>query len=65
MASLPQPGRSQPEVLRHGKKEKKMTYYLPILLAGALAITVASSTASAADIVDTAVAGKFNTLWPR
>jgi transforming growth factor-beta-induced protein len=39
-----------------------MTHYLPILLAGALAMTVASSTASAADIVDTAVAGKFNTL---
>ena len=39
-----------------------MTHYLPVLLAGALAITVASSTASAADIVDTAVAGKFNTL---
>src|SRR3954464_6913710 len=39
-----------------------MTHYLPILLAGALAITVASSTASAADIVDTAVAGNFNTL---
>jgi len=39
-----------------------MKHYLPILLAGALAMTVASSTASAADIVDTAVAGKFNTL---
>ncbi len=39
-----------------------MTHYLPILLAGVLAITIASSTASAADIVDTAVAGKFNTL---
>ena len=39
-----------------------MTHYLPILLAGALAITVASSTASAADIVETAVAGNFNTL---
>ena len=39
-----------------------MTHYLPILLAGALAMTVASSAASAADIVDTAVAGKFNTL---
>ena len=39
-----------------------MTHYLPIFLAGALAITVASSTASAADIVDTAVAGHFNTL---
>jgi len=39
-----------------------MTHYLPILLAGALAITVASSNASAADIVETAVAGNFNTL---
>src|SRR5690242_4158718 len=39
-----------------------MTHYLPILLAGALATTVASSTASAADIVETAVAGNFNTL---
>ena len=39
-----------------------MTHYLPILLAGALAMTVASSAASAADIVDTAVAGNFNTL---
>ncbi len=39
-----------------------MTHYSPILLAGAFAMTVASSTASAADIVDTAVAGKFNTL---
>lgn len=32
------------------------------LLAGALALTMASQNASAADIVDTAVAGKFNTL---
>jgi transforming growth factor-beta-induced protein len=39
-----------------------MTQYLPIFLAGVLAITVASSTASAADIVETAVAGNFNTL---
>ena len=39
-----------------------MTHYLPILLAGALAVTVASSTASAADIVETAAAGNFNTL---
>ncbi|MBZ5678363.1 MAG: fasciclin domain-containing protein [Acidobacteriia bacterium] len=39
-----------------------MTHYLPVLLAGALAMTVASSTASAADIVETAVAGNFNTL---
>jgi uncharacterized surface protein with fasciclin (FAS1) repeats len=44
------------------EKEKEMTHYLPILLAGALAITVASSTASAADIVETAAAGNFNTL---
>jgi len=35
---------------------------LPILLAGAIALTLASSMASAADIVDTAVAGKFSTL---
>jgi uncharacterized surface protein with fasciclin (FAS1) repeats len=35
---------------------------LPIMLAGAIALTLASSIASAADIVDTAVAGKFNTL---
>jgi len=39
-----------------------MTHYLPVLLAGALAMTVASSAASAADIVETAVAGNFNTL---
>jgi uncharacterized surface protein with fasciclin (FAS1) repeats len=39
-----------------------MTHYLPIVLAGALAMTVASSTASAADIVETAAAGNFNTL---
>jgi len=39
-----------------------MTHYLPILLAGALAITVASSAASAAGIVETAAAGNFNTL---
>jgi uncharacterized surface protein with fasciclin (FAS1) repeats len=38
-----------------------MTHYLPALLAGALAMT-AVSTASAADIVETAVAGNFNTL---
>ena len=40
----------------------KMKQYLPILFAGALAISAASSTASAADIVETAVAAKFNTL---
>jgi len=39
-----------------------MTHYLLILLAGAFAMTAGASTASAADIVDTAVAGKFNTL---
>ena len=35
---------------------------LPMMLAGAIALTLASGIASAADIVDTAVAGKFNTL---
>jgi uncharacterized surface protein with fasciclin (FAS1) repeats len=35
---------------------------LTALLIGALAMAAASSTASAADIVDTAVAAKFNTL---
>ena len=39
-----------------------MTIYLPALLAGALALTVGSTMAAAADIVDTAVAAKFNTL---
>ncbi len=39
-----------------------MTIYLPTLLAGALALGFAATIASAADIVDTAVAGKFNTL---
>jgi uncharacterized surface protein with fasciclin (FAS1) repeats len=34
---------------------------IPVLLAGVLALAVVSS-AAAADIVDTAVAGKFNTL---
>jgi len=38
-----------------------MKLRLPVLLAGALALAL-TSTASAADIVDTAVAGKFNTL---
>lgn len=37
-------------------------HYVPALLAGALAITVALSSASAGDIVETAVAGNFNTL---
>jgi uncharacterized surface protein with fasciclin (FAS1) repeats len=39
-----------------------MTIYLPTLLAGALALGFGATIASAADIVDTAVAGKFNTL---
>jgi uncharacterized surface protein with fasciclin (FAS1) repeats len=39
-----------------------MKHYLPVLLAGVLAMTAASSKASAADIVETAIAGKFNTL---
>ena len=39
-----------------------MTIYLPTLLAGALALGFGATVASAADIVDTAVAGKFNTL---
>ena len=38
-----------------------MKLRLPVLLAGALALAL-TSIASAADIVDTAVAGKFNTL---
>ena len=39
-----------------------MTLRLPALLAGALALTLTSTTASAADIVETAVAGNFHTL---
>src|SRR5579872_5951248 len=40
-----------------------MTFHLPVLLSGALALGIAVGTASAADIVDTAVsAGSFNTL---
>src|SRR5271165_4714885 len=39
-----------------------MTIHLSILLAGALALCLGSTVASAADIVDIAVAGKFNTL---
>src|SRR5215208_2116376 len=35
---------------------------LSLLIAGAVALTIASTAASAADIVDTAVAAKFNTL---
>ena len=38
-----------------------MTYHLPVLLAGALALAMAPS-AFAADIVDTAVAADFKTL---
>jgi uncharacterized surface protein with fasciclin (FAS1) repeats len=39
-----------------------MTYRLLVLLSAAFALTAAASNASAADIVDTAVAAKFNTL---
>jgi uncharacterized surface protein with fasciclin (FAS1) repeats len=39
-----------------------MTLRLPALLAGALALTLTSTAASAADIVETAVAGNFHTL---
>jgi transforming growth factor-beta-induced protein len=38
-----------------------MKLRIPVLLAGALALTLTHA-ASAADIVDTAIAGKFNTL---
>lgn len=38
-----------------------MKLHLPVLLAGALALAL-TSVASAADIVDTAATGKFNTL---
>lgn len=38
-----------------------MKFYLPALIAGALALAM-TSTAAAADIVDTAVAGHFTTL---
>lgn len=38
-----------------------MKFYLPALIAGALALAM-TSTATAADIVDTAVAGHFTTL---
>jgi uncharacterized surface protein with fasciclin (FAS1) repeats len=45
-----------------GKSEgQKMILRLPVLLAGVVALAVVSN-ASAADIVDTAVAGQFNTL---
>src|SRR6201996_3690172 len=39
-----------------------MTVHLTTLLAGALALGFGSAIASAADIVDTAAAGNFNTL---
>jgi uncharacterized surface protein with fasciclin (FAS1) repeats len=39
-----------------------MTLRLPALLSAALALTFASVTAAAADIVETAVAGHFNTF---
>ncbi len=40
-----------------------MTFHLPVLLSGALALGIAVGNASAADIVDTAAAaGNFNTL---
>lgn len=39
-----------------------MTFRLPALPAIAFALSLASTTASAADIVETAVAGRFNTL---
>jgi len=51
------PGRSGRS--KEGKKQMKLR--MPVLLAGALALTLTHA-ASAADIVDTAIAGKFNTL---
>jgi uncharacterized surface protein with fasciclin (FAS1) repeats len=39
-----------------------MRFRLPVVLAGAIALTLMSSAAFAADIVDTALAGHFNTL---
>lgn len=39
-----------------------MKFNLPVLLAGAIALSAGSTMASAADIVDTAIAGNFNTL---
>ncbi len=39
-----------------------MKFHLLVLLAAAIALSAGSSMASAADIVDTAVAGNFNTL---
>jgi uncharacterized surface protein with fasciclin (FAS1) repeats len=42
-------------------EEEKMKVHLPILLAGVAALAVVAK-ASAADLVDTAVAGRFDTL---
>jgi uncharacterized surface protein with fasciclin (FAS1) repeats len=42
-------------------RDKKMILRLPVMLAGLAALAMASN-ASAADLVDTAVAGQFNTL---
>lgn len=39
-----------------------MNFHLPVLLAGAIALSVGTTMASAADILDTAVAGNLNTL---
>ena len=39
-----------------------MKFHLPVLIAGVIALGAGSTMASAADIVDTAVAGNFNTL---
>ena len=58
---MPAPGRSSLQY-QDFEKEKRNEIHLPVLLAGALALASGSSIASAADIVDTAVAGKFNTL---
>ena len=45
------------------ERRNEMTHYLPILLAGALAMTVCLLCRfRQRDIVDTAIAGKFNTL---
>ena len=54
--------RGQPRKSERLKEEReKMNFILPVLLAGAVALALTSA-ASAADIVDTAVAGHFNTL---
>jgi transforming growth factor-beta-induced protein len=54
----------RPPALKRKKEIKgnHMTINLPALLAGAFALSLATTVASAADIVDTAVAGNFNTL---